>query len=139
MERDQERKGAGKEEQKERMKRSTSSRQEVQIQLESYLQQVAEVLFQTADRSWVPFLEEQWAPGKPLFDSVRRLMVCSSFPLTGQPNSPKVGCNDPRLLDVLAGTSNRRPTRKEKEEKEEDEEEEEEEEEGEEEEEEEEE
>ena len=40
MERDQERKGAGKEEQKERMKRSTSSRQEVQIQLESYLQQV---------------------------------------------------------------------------------------------------
>lgn len=97
------------------MKRRALSRQEVQAQVESHMGQVAEVLFRTADSSWASFLEEQWTPGKPLYDSVHRLMVCSSFPLTDRAEGPKVGCNDPRLLDVLAGKSNRKDTQKKRE------------------------
>ena len=79
-------------------------RAEVQDRVERDMDRVWETLCSSVDPSWLPLLERQWVPGKALFDSVWRLMVCCSFPIS-RTKGGSVGCNDPTLLRLFESSA----------------------------------
>ena len=84
------------------------SRPQAEEKVREYMDDVKTVLFDSVHKDWVPFLRSQWIPGKPLFDSVWRMMLCSSFFLYRGEGGKKVGLNNPNLLalfEASAGSS----------------------------------